>query len=250
MTLDKAKTRLEQLVGRMKTLLDVGHHDSWKTDKEILMNDIREYAKRTFDKGSVDYREIMGVFSPGGTFISGSEWGNWVRTYGENMETALQVVQHRLREGQSQLKATGQVEHLIEPGTQHTAYVLLRDIVESASRLVFLVDPYVDRTLFSLLSNVASGADVRILTRQGNVPSDFAAEAAKFGQQHKCKLQCRDGLNDFHDRFLIVDDRLFYSGASFKDLGKKESLVGEIEDIRSEIMNGLETRWKSATPLT
>jgi hypothetical protein len=246
---EEAKAGIDKLLERMKDLLQAGPYDSWKVDKEILMNDIREFAKMTFAKESTDHAHIMHVFNPRSSYIYGTEWSNWVQTYGERMETALSVVRHRLEEGQTKLLQVAPGQHLIEPGTPHTAYVLLRDIVGSASRFVFLVDPYVDRSLFSLLSNVHAGVEIRILTRQQSTPPDFVAEASKFAQQMRAKVECRAGLSDFHDRFLVVDDKVFFSGASFKDLGKKGSVVAELQDIRLQTRAELENRWNVANRL-
>ena len=38
-------------------------------------------------------------------------------------------------------------------------------------------------------------------------------------------------MDNIHDRFIIIDNRLFYNfGASFKDLGKKCFSINKIED--------------------
>ena len=39
--------------------------------------------------------------------------------------------------------------------------------------------------------------------------------------------------NEFHDRFIIIDDKeMYHLGASIKDLGKKCFGINKIEDIR------------------
>ncbi len=235
--------------GWLDKLLQTG--PGWELESQwyILKNDIDEWVSTTFEDNSKDYRQIDRILHPM-TVILGAIGNRHLEISGkaERLLEAFALVENRLKEGQAMLPVTPD-EHLIEPGTPHSAYVFLRDIVEPASRLVFAVDPYVDRSLFSLLSNVAASVEIRILTRQQNAPADFVIEASKFVQQIGANLDCRAGLNDFHDRFLVVDNRLFFSGASFKDLGKKASVVAEVQDIKARTLAELETRWNSATQL-
>ena len=47
--------------------------------------------------------------------------------------------------------------------------------------------------------------------------------------------------NDFHDRFIIIDDKILYhGGASFKDLGKKCFAINKIDD--NNILNNLRSK--------
>jgi len=247
--MEEVLAQLDELLGRWKDLMNAGPVADWRTTRDILRNDIEEFADKWFDKASPDRTTVQHALYPSGFSIYGSPWQNFSNDYGEAIPRALRVVKHRIENGQAKLLQTMADEHLIEPGTPHSSYVFLRDIVEAASRLIFLVDPYVDRSLFSLLSNVPAGVEIRILTRQQNAPADFVTEASKFVQQTGAKLVCRAGLNDFHDRFLAVDDKLFFSGASFKDLGKKGSVVAEVDDIKAQTLKELEARWNSAPPL-
>lgn len=229
--------------------MDQNWGNGWRFKWDILANDIQVFADRTFDKGSEDYQALHDALHPVMVSVGGDEKRGFLDDYGEPVARALALVKHRLEQGHADLLQKKPDEILIEPGTPHSAYVFLRDVVQAASRLVFLVDPYVDRSIFSLLSNVPTGVEIRVLTRQQNAPADFAAEALKFTQQFGSNLECRAGLNDFHDRFLVVDEKLFLSGASFKDLGKKVSVVAEVQDIKAHTLAELEARWNSAGPL-
>ena len=250
MSSEKALETLAVFQDRLSKLHGVQSSSNWEVEWEILRIDVNEWIKSTFATDSIEYRKVKKVLFPGPVIIGA--FSNEYRYFlgqAKRLQQSLTLVEHRLTQGQAGLLDETPDEHLIEPGTPHSAYVFLRDIVEGASRLVFLVDPYVDRTLFSLLSNVAAGVEIRILTRPQNVPADFVTEAGKFTQQSGAQLECRVGLDDFHDRFFAIDDRLFFSGASLKDLGKKGSVVGEIQDIKDQIVIRLEKMWQSASAL-
>lgn len=248
MSSEKALEMLATLQERLESLLQMGPNSDWRVKWDIWRNDIEEWIKGTFEEGSKDYQEIYGMLHPTVFAVGGDPYRDFVFE-AQRLQRGFALIEHRLKEGQAQPLQETADERLIEPGTPHSAYVFLRDIIEAASRRVFLVDPYVDRTLFSLLFNVAAGVEIRILTRPQNVPADFVTEAGKFTQQSGAQLECRVGLDDFHDRFLAIDDRLFFSGASLKDLGKKGSVVGEIQDIKDQIVKRLERMWQSASTL-
>ena len=249
MTSDEAIEGVQALLERMKSLLETNGAPGWRPTWDIVRNDIWDFAQRAFEKDSTEYSIVRNALNPRSASIYGSEWENFYGTYGERVERALLVVQHRLEKGQTVLPQGEPAAHLIAPGTPHSAYVLLREMIAGAAQHLFMVDPYVDHTLLVLLSNVKSSVEIRILTRQRNLPADFAEELRRFVRQKQVKIEVRVGLHDFHDRFLVVDDRLFFSGASFKQLGDKGSVITEIKDIQPQVVSSLEQRWDSASPL-
>ena len=250
MSSEKALEMLAVFQDRLSKLQGVQSSSNWEVEWEILMIDVNEWIKSTFATDSIEYQKIKKVLFPGPVII-GAFSNEYVYFLGKakRLQQSLTLVEHRLTQGQAGLLQETPDEHLIEPGTQHSAYVFLRDIIKAASGAALLVDPYVDGSIFDLLSNVSASVKVRILTRKKNLPSDFAKELRLFVKEKGISVEARVGLGDFHDRFLAIDDRLFFSGASFKDLGKKGSVVGELQDIKDQIMKRLEKMWQSASAL-
>ena len=89
----------------------------------------------------------------------------------------------------------------------------------SAKKSIFLIDSWVDTVTLELLSKKAKGVTVDLVASpRGNKLS--SSDIAKFNAQYG-GLSVRVSRN-FHDRFLVVDDRkLYLFGASLKDLGLK-----------------------------
>jgi hypothetical protein len=115
----------------------------------------------------------------------------------------------------------------VPAGSQHDAYVEIRSIIQKATAEVFIIDPYIDETLWPLLTNIPLGCKVRILGE--HLKGDFALEARKFIAQHRASVEVRTTAN-YHDRFIILDGkRCFHLGASIKDAGNKTFLLSEIE---------------------
>lgn len=219
----------------------------WKGNWNIIENDLEVFIDSAFKEDSTDWKKIYEAIHPFAIIDYGNAWRRWVGE-AKSLLQALQLVEHRLQQGHAVLK-NEEPELVVEAGKPHTAYVKLRDIVETAKKSVTLVDPYVDRSLYQLLSNCPSSVHVRVLTRKANMPGDFITEGSKFEKETGIKTEIRDGLTDFHDRLLIVDDSLFLSGASFKDLGGKASFVVELTDVKNEVIADVEARWQKGMVL-
>ena len=99
-------------------------------------------------------------------------------------------------------------------------------LVKSARKSLLLVDNWATVETLDMLAAKQKGVAVTVVTsehrdRKGNPrPQILPADVAKFNAQYPT-LSVRFREN-FHDRFLVVDDRdLYLIGASLKDLGKK-----------------------------
>ena len=99
-------------------------------------------------------------------------------------------------------------------------------LVKSARKSLLLVDNWATVETLDMLAAKQKGVAVTVVTsehpdRKGNPrPKILPADVAKFNAQYPT-LSVRFREN-FHDRFLVVDDRdLYLIGASLKDLGKK-----------------------------
>jgi hypothetical protein len=141
------------------------------------------------------------------------------------------------------------VEQYIAPGSQFTAYVLLKDTIDGAAASITLVDPYIGKGTLQPFVSLVETVSVRVLTV--NPSRDFEHALGLFRQQWGGSIEARLGPKELHDRFLLVDDKLFFSGASLKDLGRKGSVIAEIrtEAIKKAVRKDIEAWWKSAQPI-
>jgi hypothetical protein len=121
-------------------------------------------------------------------------------------------------------------------------------LVKNGKTAIKLIDGYVDAITLALLSDKANGVSAEILTFARSATDSLKVHAATFNAQHG-NLQIRTA-QDFHDRFVIVDDTDFYHfGASIKDLGKKGFMFSRIEEpaVISILKDGLARTWATAT---
>ena len=97
------------------------------------------------------------------------------------------------------------------------AYAFINDILKKANKTVLLIDNYIDDSVFSIFSkypNISFTIYTHTISKQLNL--DF-----KTYQKQYSNIELKINKN-FHDRFIIIDDKkLYHLGASLKDLGKK-----------------------------
>ena len=117
-------------------------------------------------------------------------------------------------------------------GQIYDAYLLLMSILNKSKDSVIIIDNYIDKTLLDIVSKFNN---VTIVTKDIN-----KIDIDKYKKQYNnLKIIYNDS---FHDRFIIIDNKkLYYCGASFKDLGKKCFAITKLEDNKylNDILNKL-----------
>lgn len=229
---------VEKLLTRRRPLT-LGDIEEWKNWTETVV-------RRTYGESSrqlADFEAVMGGHWPGPAppNVAGytprlARWRallkTWVRELDEFGSGAPAAVRY------------------IPAGSQLDAYVQLKDTVEQAVASLAVVDPYVDDSTLKPLLAVKPGVKIRVLTVKPS--KDFAHAVERFRQQSGGNIEARQGTKELHDRFLLVDDRVFFSGASLKHLGQKGSVIAEIrsEGVKNAIKKDIENWWKQAQPIT
>lgn len=169
----------------------------------------------------------------------------------DQLVSRLQPLGWQIIEGILQPRESHLRELFIGRGQEHDAYVEIRRILQLAQHSLYIVDPYVDDSLLTLIATVqARPLNARILTSK--IPPDFKLEVQKFSQQHPQILVDVRRTSDFHDRFVIIDGRqCFHLGASIKDAGKKAFMMSAIEDSQntSTVIMQQQSSWQNGTPL-
>ena len=94
------------------------------------------------------------------------------------------------------------------------AYVFVCDLVKEAKQRILLIDNYVDERVLTILDKRASGVDATIYS-QKFTKLDIDKHNEQYPPINTMKLE------ETHDRFLVIDDKVYHFGSSFKDLGNK-----------------------------
>ena len=113
-------------------------------------------------------------------------------------------------------------------GQMWDATSCIEDIIGRATESVILIDGYVDKNTLDMLTGKKPDASVTIYTIKKNckvTDKEFTDFNSQYGP-----LEIRY-TDEFHDRFLILDNKEFYHiGASIKDAGKKAFEISLNED--------------------
>jgi hypothetical protein len=106
-------------------------------------------------------------------------------------------------------------EQVFGTGCVWDAWTYVSDMVRSAKERIILIDNFVDDRVLSLLDKRNDNVEATIYTRYNE---SFLTDLKKHNAQYRdirfIQLSQRN-----HDRFLIIDETVYFLGASVKDMG-------------------------------
>jgi hypothetical protein len=133
--------------------------------------------------------------------------------------------------------------------SEHDAYVELRGILNSATRSIFVTDPYLDSSILTLLATCKGTLAIRLLGHK--FPVDFKLEANRFMEQYATlHIELRRS-REFHDRFIVLDNtKCYHVGASIKDAGNRAFMINELNDASNveALLQQIEKSWNAGEP--
>ena len=134
-------------------------------------------------------------------------------------------------------------EGIFIKGQAYDALTKVYDLIKMATNSIILIDGYINNENFDTLSIKNKGVTIKILTY--DVSKSLETLAKAFNTQFQ-GLEIHT-INDFHDRFLIIDETDFYHfGASFKDLATRKSFMfSKIEEdlIKKTLLDNFNDIW-------
>ncbi|MBO7124418.1 MAG: virulence RhuM family protein [Bacteroidales bacterium] len=112
------------------------------------------------------------------------------------------------------------VEGLMHEGQIFDARVCVENLIKQAKREVIMIDGYVDAATFEILDVRQKGVSATIYTERIG-ESLLRIKELHDSQYPEKIIRLEKYAENFHDRFLIIDDVVYHFGASFKDLGNR-----------------------------
>ena len=141
----------------------------------------------------------------------------------------------------------------IQAGKQYTAKVYLRKILSGSNNIHF-VDNFFNPVMLELLEELLEinpNTKIEILRSEPKNKNDQAVvrtlinDVTAFNKQYSDAIKTLKTTNNLplHDRFLIIDSKVYHSGHSFHGIGEKASRINlvkepsEIKRITDDINN-------------
>ncbi len=127
------------------------------------------------------------------------------------------------------------IEGFFFEGQIFDAYSFISDLVRKARKRIVLIDNYVDDRILKVLDKRNEGVKAIIYTdpRHSHISSDLQRHNAQYPEITVCKC------TNVHDRFLIIDEIIYFIGGSIKDLGKKIVAFSRMHQNPDEIVSKL-----------
>ena len=125
-------------------------------------------------------------------------------------------------------------EQVFPTGCVWDAWTYLSDLVRSARKRIILIDNFVDDRVLSMFTKRKDGVSATINTRYNE---QFLTDLKKHNTQYP-EIEFTQLPHRNHDRFLIIDDKVYLLGASLKDIGTGLCAVTEMS-IAPETILGL-----------
>jgi len=116
---------------------------------------------------------------------------------------------------------------ILATGTRFDGLVLIADLVKSAKRSVVFIDPFATIEVLKFAAMRAKG--VQAVVYSAHITPEFKAAVALHNKQYP-GLEPKT-MRTIHDRFLLVDDKVYHFGASFKDMGNEMTAFSVLDFI-------------------
>ena len=126
-------------------------------------------------------------------------------------------------------------EGVLFEGQIFDAYSLISDLIRKATNRIVLIDNYVDDRILKVLTKRKEGVSAIIYTdtRHSQISNVLRRHNAQYP-----RIEVRHCTN-VHDRFLIIDDTVYFIGGSIKDLGKKIVAFSQMHQNPNDILSKL-----------
>ncbi|MGO9611733.1 MAG: hypothetical protein ACLPX5_01690 [Dissulfurispiraceae bacterium] len=218
---------------------------NWRLTKEE--DDSHNYRKAAYrPRINAEYDSLSDTDKLRVAFIVASELSG--KGYADSLSVNLGKIGWHIEDGYLTPSRADIQELFFPKDSHHDAYVEIRNLFQKAENSIVDDDPYLDSSIFIVLGTLSSSSlNVQLLTYK--VPSDFAREMEKFIAQHQTFRLVARKSNEFHDRFIILDnDEYWHLGCSIKDAGNKVFMLSKIEDIanKTALTEHVKNSWSEA----
>lgn len=165
-----------------------------------------------------------------------------------NVGTIFDVLHRAIADLELQVPNKKQVT--FAAGEVYDFFKELNGVIESAEKSIFIVDPYLDNTVFDHYLNSKKG-DVKVRLLLNKNASNITTASKKYIQQYGDVLEVRKS-SKIHDRIIFIDGYVCWViGQSLKDAAKAKPtyLVPLSPDVVPEKLANYDSIWDQANKI-
>ena len=191
---------------------------------------IANAKRRIYVPGQDTPDEVTTYEFTGNVVADGKSKNNWGRR---------QAWQHLKRTQGKYAKKFGQ--QLFHDNQQEYAKSFIRELIQQAKNRVIIIDPFFATVeFFKYVLQLSSPVDVTIITGKETMDMKSRHSPGTIGEELRQQIsEVNDKLPGYtvniqvmtgdksiiHDRFLVIDDQVWFSGNSLNDIGKRVSTI-------------------------
>ena len=101
---------------------------------------------------------------------------------------------------------------------------LLKNLFNKAKNRIIIIDGYLDYSVLDMMNDIKINITIYIASHTPITNREISL----FQTNHNLNVI---RTNNYHDRFIIIDDELYTIGSSIKDIGKKISHISKLDFI-------------------
>lgn len=208
---------------------------------EIVQLEGNRWVKRAKEFFNLDMILSVGYRVHSSRGVAFRRWANAVlKEYlirGYAINPRLEQLEQRVAKTEEKIDffvktALPPAEGIFFDGQIFDAYEFVCSLIKSAKARIILIDNYVDESVLTMLDKRPAGVSASIFTQK--VSRQLSLDIAKHDAQYPPIPVWIFKMS--HDRFLIIDDRVYHVGASIKDLGKKWFAVSLMEAQDADVI--------------
>ena len=151
------------------------------------------------------------------------------------MNNAIKSMNTRLESVEIKLDSLTSIDYFKDKifynGELFEGYLFIKNLFKKAINRIIIIDSYLDYSVLEMMNDC--NVDITVYITSHTPISN--REISLFQNSHNLNVI---RTNNYHDRFIVIDDELYTVGSSIKDIGKKISQITKLESISiNELLN-------------
>ena len=115
-------------------------------------------------------------------------------------------------------------DKLFYNGELFEGYSFIKNLFNKAKNRIIIIDGYLDYSVLDMMNDIKIDITIYIASHTPITNREISL----FQTNHNLNVI---RTNNYHDRFIIIDDELYNIGSSIKDIGNKISHISKLESI-------------------